>query len=116
MRIIRKYIPYVMLSSICLMCLYILIATITFGAIPRYGIHPDPSSFGYDYVYDLGSFLLLISFFLLPIWIFVTILSLKSWKQLLERDRTNIFIVLLSIIMFLILKYYAVSTFLWFMD
>ena len=93
-----------------------LIGLVTFGELPSYGIHPDPSSLGIDWLALPGICLLVISAFLLPV-VMITLL-VDPDKPVRLTSKTLIYFLpsAFSIACFAVLRFGFPHFFAWIMD
>jgi hypothetical protein len=93
----------------------LLIATIHFGYIPKYGNPIDPSALGLDqieYVEVILAFCAFISFF---IWTFLSLIFI-FFKSKIQLSKLPIFLFVIGVCGFFVLRYEFTDIFLWVVD
>ena len=89
---------------------------IKFGELPSYGIHPDPHSIGLSWINGFALLVWILSFFILPIVLFVVTDSLLKREKVWRGIIIHLTLAFAAIFLFFCFRYYFPSFFQWIMD
>ncbi|MEZ4804389.1 MAG: hypothetical protein R2852_02595 [Bacteroidia bacterium] len=116
LRDINRVLGYIPLIPLLAFLLIGLIGIIQFSEIPVYGINPDPSSLGNNWINGLAIITAFISFITIPTSILLTIHLTLNKIEFRKSDYLSLTVMAISILGFLVLKYEMSDFFLWIMD
>lgn len=115
-RKVNRILCYVAVVSMTCWALEAFIGLIIFGRLPIYGKDPDPYSLSISWLNFIALVPLCISFFTIPISVFLSLDFMFNKQKLYRNDKIAMTTSFLCILAFFIAKYFLTKTFEWVLD
>jgi hypothetical protein len=106
-------IPFLWLVSfVTILC----VGTIRLGYIPKYGNRIDPDALNINFLSLVQAILAILAYIAFFLWIVITSLLVSYFRKKITPNRVSIYLFLIGVISFFILKYIFTEYFLWVED
>jgi hypothetical protein len=89
---------------------------ISFGEVPQYGLHPEPSDLGVAWITGIALLILMAGYLITPILLFLIADEVFNKRKFNPKVKIHLALACLSLVCWIILKYFFPSFFAWIMD